>query len=247
MSSETVGLVGIIVLLVLLAARMWVGTAMAIVGFFGITYIRGIDQALTLTGMIPYQNIVYYPITVVPMFVLMGAVIANSRMGSDLYEVAYKWLGHLKGGLASATVVASGLLGSVTGSHMSGVIIMSRVALPEMRKRQYDDKLSTASIAVGSPLGILIPPSLAFILYGILTEQSIGKLFMAGVIPGLMTIVAFIFTVFIICRISPQMGPAGPKASIKEKVASLIKTLPMAILFILIASRNSKGENTTKW
>jgi tripartite ATP-independent transporter DctM subunit len=234
MQPEIVGLIGMAALLILIASRMWIGYAMAIVGFLGITYIRGFDQAFSLLGSVPFQNVNSYTITVIPMFTLMGMIIAETEIGSDLFKAAYRWIGHFKGGLASATVVACGMMGAITGSHMSGTVIMSKIALPEMKKYNYDDRLASGSIAAGAPLSIIIPPSLAFVMYGILTEESIGKLFMAGIIPGILQIVIYSVLIYMLCKYNSDLGPSGPVSTMKEKLGSLKGILPMIILFMLV-------------
>jgi tripartite ATP-independent transporter DctM subunit len=234
MSPEIVGLIGVVLLMVLIAAGMWIGLAMAIVGFLGIVYIRGLDQALMMSGVIPYEQIAFYPIAVLPTFVLMGMVIAETGIGADLYHTAHQWIGQLRGGLAMATTGACAMLAAIVGSGMTGIIVMANVALPEMRRFNYDDRLSTGAIAASSTMGVLIPPSLAFILYGILTEQSVGKLFMAGIIPGVLEAAFYMTTIYLLCRFNPRMGPPGPKTSFKEKIFSLKGTWAMLCLFLLV-------------
>lgn len=234
MSPEIIGLLGVVVLLVLLAAGMWIGLAMAIVGFVGIFLIRGINQAFVMTGIIPYDQIGFYPISVLPMFVLMGMVISETGIGKDLYYTAHQWIGQLRGGLAMATTAACAMLAAIVGSGMTGIIVMSQVALPEMRKFGYDDRLATGVIAASSTMGVLIPPSMAFIMYGILTEQSIGELFMAGLIPGILEAVMYIIAIYLLCRFNAKMGPAGPRTSIREKIYSLKNTWAMLTLFVLV-------------
>ena len=234
MSPELVGLIGVIVLLILLAAGMWIGMAMALIGFIGIIVIRGTTQAFMMTGILPYDQIGFYPITVMPMFVWMGLIIAETGIGKDLYHTAHQWIGQLRGGLAMATTGACAMLAAIVGSGMTGIIVMANVALPEMQKYEYDDRLSTGVIAASSTMGVLIPPSMPFIMYGILTENSVGKLFMAGVIPGLLEAVFYMTTIMLLCRINPRMGPPGPKTTFKEKIVSLKSTWAMLALFVLV-------------
>ncbi|MFC1946194.1 TRAP transporter large permease [Chloroflexota bacterium] len=234
MSAEVIGIIGIVCLLVLLAARMWIGLVMIVVGFVGIFFIKGLDHALLESRIVIWNNIAFYPMTVIPLFILMGFVTSETGIGKDLYNTVYKWLGHLRGGLAIATTGACAMLGAITGSSMSGILIMSKVALPEMRKYGYDEKLSAACIAAGSTMGILIPPSMVFILYGIMTELSIGKLFMAGLIPGILEAVFYMVTIYTMCRINPKLGPPGPKTGFKEKIVSLKGTWAMLTLFLIV-------------
>ena len=234
MSPEIIGLIGIILMLVFLFIRMWIGLAMGIVGFLGCAYLAGTDQALAVLGNTPYDTISSYVISAVPLFILMGMVIAETQIGADLYNTAYKFVGQLRGGLAMATVLACAALAAITGLSAPALVAMGKIALPEMKKYGYDDQLATGSIACAGTLAILIPPSLGFILYGILTEQSVGKLFMAGMLPGILLTFLFIVTIMIITARRPDAGPPGPKTGFKEKIFSLKNTWPMLALFLLV-------------
>ena len=213
-----IGIIGLAVLMALLLARMWIGLAMTLVALLGIVYLLGIEQAFGVLRTIPYGTIAFYPITVVPMFILMGVVIANTRMGEDLYDTAFTLMGHMRGGLAMATVVACALFAAITGSSTAGAVTMGKIALPEMRRYHYDDRLATGCIVCAGTLGILIPPSLGFIMYGILTEQSIGVLFIAGLLPGILLTALMIGAVFLTTTFRPEAGPEGPKTSLKKKL-----------------------------
>lgn len=245
MSAEMIGLLGVLVLIILIVLRMWIGAALAIVGFLGVFIMRDMTQALSIIGSSPFQNINSYTITVIPMFTLMGMVIGETNIGRDLFKAANAWIGGFKGGLASATVAACGMLGAITGSHYVGTVIMSKIALPEMRRYKYDDQLATASIAAGAPLSIIIPPSMPMIMYGIITEQPIGKLFMGGLLPGILMIVVFIVFISIYCIRKPNMGPPGEKTSINIKLRSLVGIIPMLVLFILVLGGIYGGFFTT--
>ena len=234
MSPETIGLIGVLVMLLLLGTGMWIGLAMGLVGFLGVYAIRGIEPALNMAGAIPYENIAFYTLSVMPMFVLMGLVISHAGIGSDLYYSAHKLIGQFKGGLASATVVACAFLSAISGTAWTGIIVFSKTAMPEMRKYGYDDGLSTATISCSASMDILIPPSIAFVMYGILTEQSIGKLYVAGIIPGIIQAIFYMATIYIVCRINPEKGPAGPKTSLKDKIFSLKNAWATITLFIVI-------------
>lgn len=234
MSSEAIGAICIVALLVLMYFRMWVGFAMLFVGFWGIVAILGWDIGLAVLGTVPYRNVATYPLTAMPLFIMMGIIVANTGVGADLFHSAHKLIGQLRGGLAMATVIACAGLAAITGTGMAATATMGKAALPEMRKFNYDERLASGSIASGSTIGILIPPSIGFILYGILTETSIGKLFMAGIIPGILEAVFYMVTIYIICRFNPKMGPPGPKTSLKEKVVSLKNTWMMVLLFLLV-------------
>ena len=234
MSIEVIGLIGIIIMLALLASGMWIGIAMGIVGFVGVVIIRGLGQALSMAGSIPYENIAFYQMSVVPLFVLMGMIINEAGIGADLYYSAHKCIGQFKGGLASASIVACAAIAAITGTATAGIIVMSKVALPEMRKYGYDEGLATGTIASATTMGVLIPPSVAFVLYGILTEQPIGTLFIAGIIPGVLEAVFYVGVIYILCLINPKMAPPGPKSSFKEKIYSLKNTWAMVVLFLLV-------------
>lgn len=234
MTPETTGLVGLFFLILFLFGRMWIGAAMTIVGFSGYATIIGINSAYAILAQIPFSTIAWYPMSTVPLFILMGVIIFNSGVGASLYDTAYTWIGQLQGGLAMATVLACALFAAITGISSPAVVTMGKVAIPEMRKRNYDDKLATGSIVCAGTLAFLIPPSMAFIIYGIITEQPIGKLFMAGLLPGALLVTLFVITIMIITRIKPGSGPAGPKTSFWEKIISLKGTWHVLLLFLLV-------------
>jgi len=234
MSPETIGIIGICVLIVLLFARMWIGASMALIGFVGYAYIINVKAAFGVVAQIPYNTIAFYPITCLPLFMLMGEVISETKMGEDLYETAHKLIGQVRGGLAMATVVACALFAAITGMSAASTIAMGKVALPQMRKHKYDDSLATGCIASAGTLATLIPPSMTFIMYGILTENSVGLLFMAGFLPGILLAALFILTILTISLIQPEKAPRGPKTSLKEKVVSLKYTWHMILLFLLV-------------
>lgn len=245
MSPEMIGLIGIIVLLVLIALKMWVGAAMALVSIIGIIILKNTGVAWTSAGTSAFKNLNTYAFTVIPMFTLMGMIISESTMGTDLYAAAYAWVGRFKGGLASATVVACGVLGAISGSSNVGVVIMGRVALPEMKKNNYDDAFACGSVAAGAPLSILIPPSMAFITYGIITENSIGQLFMSGIGVGVVQMILYIVVIYIMCTINPKLGPRGPKVPFKVMMKSLLKIVPIMLLVILVMGGVYAGFFTT--
>jgi C4-dicarboxylate transporter DctM subunit len=234
MSSETVGLIGIILLVALLFSRMWIAAAMTLIGFVGYAYIRGIESAFAVLGQIPYTTVAYYPISAVPLFLFMGVIIANTQMGDDMYFAAHRWVGQYRGGLAIATIIACAIFAAITGSSLAGSVTMGKVAVPQMKKYNYDMELATGCVACAGTLAILIPPSLIFILYGILTESSVGQLFMAGFLPGLLLTSLFILAIAIITARNPQAGPPGPGSGFKEKIISLKRLWHTLILFILV-------------
>lgn len=245
MSKEVIGLIGCAVLIILILFRYWIGAAMAIVGFIGIIIVSGLPAAYQAIAQAPYTNLSVYVVSAIPMFALMGMVISETNIGRDLYRCLYKFIGNHHGGMAMATVTASGILGAITGAEDVAAVIMTKIALPQMRELKYDDELSTASIAAGSPLAIIIPPSMSFILYAMLTQSSAAELFIGGIIPGIILIIAFCFSIFLMCRRRPQLGPAGPKATWGDRVKSLLGVIPIVILFLLVLGSIYGGICTT--
>ena len=233
MSVLTVAVLGVIVLLVLLMMGMNIGICMMAVGFFGYWYVRGFTPALALFKNIPYTQATTYSFTVIPLFVLMGNLCFHSGMSSDLYDCAHKWLGNLRGGLAMATVAACACFSAICGSTAATAATMGVVALPEMREHGYDDSLSCGSIAAGGTLGILIPPSTGFIIYGIVSGVSIGALFAAGILPGLLLALCYILAITVVVHLHPERAPGKMKFSMKEKLLSLKGGLAMIILFAI--------------
>lgn len=234
MSSEVIGIIGIVIMFGLLALRQYIGMAMALVGFLGLCKMTGYDAGVSILGMVPLTEGSSYTLSVIPLFVLMGQFAFVSGISSDIYKTVYAWMGHLRGGLAMATVLACAGFAAVCGSSLATGATMGMVAIPEMNKYRYDPRLSTGCVAAGGTLGILIPPSIGFVLYGILTEESIGKLFMAGFIPGFLLAMLFIGAVYFQCRMNPQMGPPGEKTTWTVKIKSLGGTWGMLLLFMIV-------------
>ena len=234
MSTEMAGVVGILCLFVFLAMRMHIGVALALIGFCGISYIIDIDVGLNLLGMVPWEEGSSYTLSVIPLFILMGQFAFTSGISQDIYKAVHTWMGHMRGGLAMATIVACSGFAAVCGSSLATGATMAKVAIPEMEKYGYNLSLSTGCVAAGGTLGILIPPSIGFIIYGILTEESIGKLFMAGIIPGLLLASLFILAIYIQCLFRPEMGPKAEPTTWKVKFKSLYSTWTMLSLFILV-------------
>jgi tripartite ATP-independent transporter DctM subunit len=228
------GIAGIVTLIVILFSGMPIGIVMGLVGFLGMSYIAGTGAALTSMGSSPYTTASSYGLSVVPLFVLMGSFCFFSGLSRDLYNTAYKWLGHFPGGLAMATVGGCAGFAAVCGSSVATTATMGMVALPEMRRYNYDRLLATGCIAAGGSIGILIPPSIILVIYGILTEQSIGKLFLAGFIPGVLEAVFYMITIYILCSIHPHLGPRGEKSRFKDRLTSLKDTWGVLALFLLV-------------
>jgi C4-dicarboxylate transporter, DctM subunit len=234
MSTEMIGVMGILALFVLLAFRMYIGLALALVGFVGVSFIVGLRAGLNLLGMVPWAEGTSYSMSVIPLFVLMGQFAFVSGISQDIYKAVHHWIGHFRGGLSMATIVACSGFAAICGSSLATGATMAKVAIPEMKKYGYDMSLAAGCVAAGGTLGILIPPSIGFIVYGILTEESIGKLFMAGLLPGILLSSLFLLAIAIQCRLRPQMGPEGKPADWKTRFESMYRTWPMLLLFILV-------------
>ena len=234
MNPEIVGLAGIVCLVVLLALGMYIGMAMALIGFLGLSILVGMEAGVHILGITPLAEGSSYTLSVIPLFVLMGQFAFISGISSDIYKTVYAWMGHFRGGLAMATVMACAGFAAVCGSSLATGATMGMVAIPEMDKYKYDPRLSTGCVAAGGTLGILIPPSIGFIIYGILTEESIGKLFMAGFLPGILLAGLFIIAIYIQCLLRPQMGPPGDRTNWKTKFKSLGGTWGMLLLFCVV-------------
>ncbi len=234
MESTTVGLIGIGVLLIFLFSRMPVGFVMALVGVLGFSYVVHWDAGLRVLAKDFYSIFGSYSLTVVPLFILMGQVTFHAGISRRLFDAAYKFIGHLPGGLAMATVAACAGFAAICGSTNAAAATMATVALPEMKRYNYNMVLGTGTVAAGGSLGILIPPSVIFIVYGILTEQSIGRLFVAGVLPGIILSFLFIAAIVIWVKLRPDMAPRGEKASFSERIASLKGVIETLVLFALV-------------
>jgi len=234
MSLFTVGLIFILVLLLLLLMRMPVGLAMTLVGFLGFAYITNIGGGYGQLRIVPMSLTANYDYCVIPLFMLMGSLGYHCGLSEDLYYGAHKWVGDLPGGLAIATVIGCCGFAAVCGSTLATAATMGMVALPEMKKYNYDSALATGVVASGGSLGILIPPSSIFIIYGLLTEQSIGSLFIAGILPGILLAGLFILMIYIQVKINPRLGPPIEKVPLKEKLSSLKYMWPVLILFLII-------------
>jgi len=228
------GALGMLVLLLLLFARMPIAFAMAWVGLVGAWYIMGFEAGLGRLEDTPYYSGTFYYIVIIPFFFLMGSFCFHAAISRDLYDTAYAWLGRLPGGLASATIGGCAGFAAICGDSLATAAAMGTVALPEMQRYKYDDSLSCGAIAAGGTLGILIPPSMGFIFYTIVTEVSTGRLFIAGIIPGICLAILFIIVITIRSILNPKLGPPGPSTTWKQKVISLKGTWAMIVLFFLV-------------
>lgn len=234
MTPTLIGITGIVILVALIFLETPVGFAMAIVGLGGFGYIINFDASLNMLAKDLFQIFGSYNLTVIPLFILMGQVAFHAGISSRLFYAAYKFMGHWPGGLAIATIGACAGFSAICGSTNATAATMASVTYPEMKKYGYKDSLSTGVIAAGGSLGILIPPSVIFIIYGIMTEQSIGKLFMAGILPGIMLTGLFILSIIIWVTLNPELAPKGPTSDLKEKIQSLYGLIETILLFIMV-------------
>jgi tripartite ATP-independent transporter DctM subunit len=226
-----IAVIGIVVMLSLMFLGMNIGLSMALVGFAGYWFVINFKAALGVLQTVPATQASTYALTVIPLFIMMGNFAFASGMSKGLYSAANKWLNRLPGGLSCATMVACAAFGSICGSTAATAATMGTVAIPEMRKYGYDDALSTGSVSIGGTLGIIIPPSTPMIVYGIIAEQSIGRLFAAEIIPGIILTILLCITVIILVKRNPKLAPKGQDYTWRERLASLKDLFWMVVLF----------------
>lgn len=234
MTPATIGIIGTLLLILLTFTRMSIGIVMGLMGILGFAYLRGWAPALGLLKTVPYTTFADETLSVLPLFLLMGAFAFESGMSEDLYRTVYVWLGRFRGGLAMATVGACALFAAISGSSIATAATLGRVAMPEMKKYNYHPRLSTGCLAAGGTLGVLIPPSVILLLYGILTEQSIARLFLAGFIPGLIQMVFYFFVISLITKNRPNLGPPGPQFPMRAKLRALKGIGEVVVLFLVV-------------
>ena len=234
MSPTLIGIIGIIVMLLLFMSRMPVAYVMALIGYLGFSFMVSGKGGLNLLARNVYDVFSSYGLTTIPLFIFMGQLAFNSGISRRLYDTAYKYLGSTRGGLAMATVTACTAFGAVCGSSPATAATMATVGLPEMKRYNYADELATGCVASGGGLGMIMPPSVVLIVYGILTEQSIGALFVAGIFPAILVTILFIISIYIICRLAPEQGPPGKSFPLKVKLKSLLGMGETLIVFILV-------------
>lgn len=229
-------ILGFFSVIVLVLLRVPIGFAMGTVGVVGFAALNNwnFTSSLGPAAHTLWETIQKSELSIIPMFIFMGMLIARSGMAHDLYRAAYTIIGRFRGGLAMSTILAAGGFSAISGSSYATVATMAEVAMPSMRKFGYQDSLSTASIAAGGTLGILIPPSVLLVIYAFMTEQSIAKMFLAGVLPGLAGITLYLVAVTVTVLINPNAGPAGERYSVKEVLDSFFKVLPILLLFVII-------------
>lgn len=234
MSPTLIGIIGIAVMILMFLTKMPVAFVMAVVGFVGFSTMITSNAGLALLSRNVYEVFASYDLTTIPLFILMGQLGFNSGISKRLYDAGYKFLGSTRGGLAMATVTACTAFGAVCGSSPATAATMATVGLPEMKRYNYNDELATGAVASGGGLGMIMPPSVVLIIYGILTEQSIGALFVAGIFPALLVTVLFILCIYIICKRHPEQGPPGEKFSWPEKFKALLGLGETLIVFTLV-------------
>jgi C4-dicarboxylate transporter DctM subunit len=234
MSEITVGVIGIVVLMFLFLLRVPVAFSMAIVGFTGFAYLTSPEAGMSVLSRDIFEQFSSYSLSCIPLFILMGCFAFASGISKRLYNTTYAWLGHVRGGLIMATVMACAAFGAICGSSAATAATMGKIAIPEMKRYNYDDTLATGSVASAGTLGVMIPPSTVFLVYGILTENSIGKLFIAGVLPGILLAFLMMITVAILCWRNPAIAPAGTRTSWKGRLKSLSGVVETLILFLFV-------------
>lgn len=235
MDPVLIGILGFVIVIFFMAIGMPVGISFLSVGFVGLILLGGYPAAMASVARVPYYWGTEYIFTCIPLFVLMGLVVSKSGIASDLFDCTYKWFGTLPGGLAQATVVGCAGFAALSGSSTAGAATMSSVCYPEMERYGYDKSLATGSIAAGGTMSIMIPPSLGFIIYGFLTEESIGKLFIAGIMPGIISLLSFMAVIYIWVKLKPGVAPVcTERFTLSEKIASLKIVWPVVAIFALV-------------
>jgi len=234
MNPTLIGIIGIVVMVIVFMSRMPVAFVMAMIGYLGFSIMISEQGALSLLSRTIYDVFSSYGLTTIPLFILMGQLAFNCGISHRLYDTGYKFLGSTRGGLAMATVTACTAFGAVCGSSPATAATMATVGLPEMKRYKYADELATGSVASGGGLGMIMPPSIVLIVYGILTEQSIGALFVAGIIPAILVTILFIISIYIRCRLNPEQGPAGERFTWGQKIKSLFGMGETLAVFVLV-------------
>ncbi|MBW1775673.1 MAG: TRAP transporter large permease [Deltaproteobacteria bacterium] len=234
MSPTLIGIIGILVMVIVFMSRMPVAFVMAMIGYLGFSIMISGQGGLSLLSRAVYDVFSSYGLTTIPLFIFMGQLAFNCGISHRLYDTGYKFLGSTRGGLAMATVSACTAFGAVCGSSPATAATMATVGLPEMKRYKYADELATGAVASGGGLGMIMPPSIVLIVYGILTEQSIGKLFVAGIIPAILVTILFIISIYIKCRLNPEQGPAGERFTWGQKMKSLLGMGETLAVFVLV-------------
>jgi C4-dicarboxylate transporter DctM subunit len=234
MSPIIVGIVSFMVLFGLLIIGLPIGFGIGLVGVTGFWYLMSGPAAIVKLGTTVFSVVSSYDYAVLVLFLFSANVLFAAGIGKDLYDLAAKWMGQLRGGLAIATIVACAVFAAASASAVATAVTIGLVALPEMKRYNYNPKLSSGALAMGGPLGILIPPSNMFILYGIMTGTSIGKLFVAGIVPGVITTLFYMITIYILCWRNPNLGPQGPSYSLREKIKAFRSSVEILGVIVLV-------------
>ncbi|HLS57044.1 MAG TPA: TRAP transporter large permease subunit, partial [Zeimonas sp.] len=234
MSGMAISMLMFGVLVALLMLGIPVGVTLLLVGGVGYIWVSGLEPMLNYMNAAPYFQTANYGLSVIPLFVLMGQFATGSGLSTGIFNAAAAWLGHRRGGVAMAGIGACAAFGSICGSSLATAATMAHVSLPEMKRLNYSGSLATGSLAAGGTLGILIPPSVVLVIYAILTEQSIGKLFFAAMVPGILAAIGYMITVAVVVRLNPEAGPAGPKATLAQKFRTLAELVPVIVVFVVV-------------
>jgi len=241
MSEVAIGCVGLVLVLVLFLTGIELAFSMILVGFLGFAYLNSLQAAMHLVAKDLYEAFASYGYTVFPIFILMGQIAFNSGIAKRLYDTAYKFIGHIPGGLAMATVGGATAFKALCGSAAATAATFATVAIPEMDRYGYSKKLSTGIVATVGTLGCMLPPTVFLIIFGIITEQSIGRLFLAGIIPGLFIAVMFLITIYVWARMNPELAPAGERSTWKERILAVPEVLVVLAIFVLMIAGLMKG------
>ena len=234
MSGPVVGMLGFLATLVLIAFELPVGVAMGIAGVGGYALLNGIPATGFILGTAVFDSVSNYGLSVIPLFLMMGIFASRSGLSTDLFSFVNAFVGHLRGGLAIASIGACAGFGAICGSSLATVATITPVALPEMRRYGYDDRLAAGAIAAGGTLGILIPPSIILVVYSLLTQESLGKLFVAAMLPGLLGTLLYALSVVVQTRLNPKLGPAGPRTNWRDRGKTTLRVWPVLALFGLV-------------
>jgi C4-dicarboxylate transporter DctM subunit len=241
MSDVAIGCMGLIGVLLLFLTGIELAFSMILIGFLGFAYLSSVQAAMHLVAKDLYEAFASYGYTVFPIFILMGQIAFNSGIAKRLYDTAYKFIGHIPGGLAMATVGGATAFKALCGSAAATAATFATVAIPEMDRYGYSKKLSTGIVAIVGTLGCMLPPTVFLIIFGIITEQSIGRLFLAGIIPGLFIAVTFLVTIYVWARMNPQLAPAGERSTWKQRILAVPEVLFVLAIFVLMIVGLMKG------
>jgi len=234
MGLYTLAIIGIILLFVLMFLRLPISFAMFITGFVGLILASSLKAATNVLSADVWNQFSSYSLSVIPLYILMGEIVYRSGVTTKLFDAAYKWVGHFKGGMAATTILASAGFASISGSNSATAATMATMSLPELNKYKYNKQLSTGAVATGGTLGIIIPPSTVLIVLALQMQQSVKELFIASVVPGIILTVLLLLVVLVICQINPDFGPAAERSTWKERFLSLIDVVPIFALFVFI-------------